>query len=197
MPLTDTTQLIAFNRIMAAVDRPLVAVVPSGAADVEQAQALETLDEAARDVLMEGWAFNTVEEYELTPAASQITIPDGIWVLSFLYTGGTKYVEREGKVYNATEGTFTITQTLTARIAARVEFDDCPEHVRNYIAAKAARKFQEKVENDQAAARQLRIEEAQAAALVERYDTISQRPNLFLGSSIHRDLSPRFQIHRP
>jgi hypothetical protein len=197
MPLTDTTQLIAFNRIMAAVDRPLVAAVPSGSADVEQAQALETLDESTREVLMEGWAFNTIEEYELTPVANEITIPDGIWVLSFLYETGTKYVEREGKVYNATEGTFTITQTLTARIAARVEFDDCPEYVRNYIAAKAARKFQEKVENDVQAARQLRIEEAEARALVDKYDTLSQRPNLYINSPIHRELSPRARTYRP
>jgi hypothetical protein len=198
MVLSETTQLTAFNRIMAAVQRPPVSTVPSVSADAEQEQALNSLDDAAREVLSEGRSFNTDLEYELVPVGSEITVPTDAISIEVLpeYLDGDKFDIREGKLYNLTESSFTITRTLRARVAFQVEFEDMPETIRQYVTAKAARMFEEAVQGSQQAGRRLRIREAETRAAVEKEEAKVHRPNLFYGGPIQYELDPSLRTRR-
>ena len=197
MPLSDTTQLSAFNRIMAAVQRAAVSVVPNSP-DAEQEQALNALDDAAREVLSEGRAFNTDLEYELVPVADEIAVPTDAISIEVLpeYLDGDKFDIREGKLYNLVDSTFTITRSLKARVAFQVEFENMPETIRQYVTAKAARMFEESVQGSLQAGRRLRIREAETKAAVEKEEAKVHRPNLFYGGPIQFDLDPSIRTRR-
>ncbi len=197
MPLSETTQLSAFNRIMAAVQRAAVSVVPNSP-DAEQEQALNALDDASREVLSEGRSFNTDLEYDLVPSSDEIAVPADAISIEVLpeYRDGDKFDIREGKLYNLTDSTFTITRTLKARVAFQVEFENMPETIRQYVTAKAARMFEESVQGSQQAGRRLRIREAETKAAVEKEETKVHSPNLFYGGPIQFDLDPGIRTRR-
>jgi len=197
MPLSDTTQLSAFNRIMAAVQRAAVSVVPNSP-DAEQEQALNALDDAAREVLSEGRSFNTDLEYDLVPVADEIAVPTDAISIEVLpeYLDGDKFDIREGKLYNLVDSTFTITRSLKARVAFQVEFENMPETIRQYVTAKAARMFEESVQGSLQAGRRLRIREAETKAAVEKEEAKVHRPNLFYGGPIQFDLDPSIRTRR-
>lgn len=142
-----TTRLEAVNIMLSLIGEAAVnSLDPDATEDVSMCERV--LDETTKAVLAEGWHFNTEDDVELTPDASdEIVIPSDVISIDVepVNSGGKHYVYRQGKLYNKSDNTFTITSTLKCRIVYFFDYSDCPEPFRRYILIRAARAFGDRV----------------------------------------------------
>lgn len=134
------TELEAVNEILDAVNIPSVDAVPTSDDGSDEWLAQVQLDASTKDVLAYGWAFNTDIETTLSPSGGQITLAAD--VLRFEAQLSWKYIEREGKVYDRANNSFTITQDVVAQKLVKLfTFTECSEALQRYILSHARLKF--------------------------------------------------------
>lgn len=94
-----------------------------------------------------GWYFNTDYDFPLTPDSNNfITMPPNTLRLDFGNNEGKhRYTIKNGKVYDYKDFTFLIPNQLTADVVWLVDYSELPPEAYEYIALRAARKFQQKV----------------------------------------------------
>ena len=140
---TPTTTLEAVNILLKAIGEAAVSDLTdtAGSADVEA--AFNTLQEVNRSVQMEGWTWNTEEDYPLTPDNDgHLTLPAG--TLRVDTTGvdrDVRLVQRGNRLYDRKNHTYTFDRSYRVTLVVLLPFEDLPEPARHYITIKAARRF--------------------------------------------------------
>ena len=144
--MTPMTELDAVNLMLISIGQtPVNTLSVSGIRDVAIAQTL--LLATGREVLGRGWFFNEETDYEVSPDGSgNIVVPATAFQYDPVNTTHN-YVPRDNggtqMLYDLTEKTFVITEDpLKLNVIWFVDFDTLPQTARNYIAVRAARRFQ-------------------------------------------------------
>jgi hypothetical protein len=148
--------------------------------------ASRMVDKTITEVLNRGWYFNTDYDFSLVPDDEGfITLPPNVLRVDF---GATEfkhqYVMRNGRIYDMVKHTFVIDKKLTADVIYEVEIEELPVSAYEYIGARAARKFQEKVIGDLNMTQITLAEETEALASLQREQLQYQDYGLIRGSRI-------------
>ena len=147
-PTSAMTKLAACNIMLASIGQSPLNTI-TGTIPKEGTKAVLALDNALREILTQGWSFNQDAEYPLSPdGSSKIDIPAGAAFVDPTY--GENYTMRWDstgtpalRLYDLSKRSFNeFTNDVKADVIWFFEFEQVPQHVRNYVTYKAARKFQ-------------------------------------------------------
>lgn len=145
--ITPTTELEAVNECLANIGQSPVSSI-SGDIGVDAALALQLIRSINRELQVRGWYWNTDYDYPLTPNGDkEILLPAN--TLSVDPAGDDRnkdYVQRGRKLYDRKNRTYLFDAAVDVEIIFGLEFDELPEAARRYIALRAARIFQNRVE---------------------------------------------------
>lgn len=190
--MDSTTELTALNAMLATIgEAPVNTLDGSGLPDA--AIALSTLREVVREVLVEGWTFNTDVNYPFYPTAFapyEITLPPN--VMSILPLPGEENIVMRGrKLYNTATRSFSFegTAEVLVEVVWAMTFDELPEVTRQYIAVRAARRFQGRVVGSELL-HGITAEQEQTARWLHRKSNIRiRRKNFLTGSNSVRRIA--------
>lgn len=109
-----------------------------------------TINEVKKEVLSQGWNFNSDSNYEFPPDTSGIiAIPYN--VLDIAGSNGTNYIMRDWKLYDRDNTTFNFENTVKCNVVWDMPFNTITHPLRHFITIKAARIFQARTIGDQVA----------------------------------------------
>lgn len=144
-----SNKLKAVNRCLRAIGEAPVNSLSSGVPDAEV--AMSVIDDVTEEVLEVGWHCNTRREMRLLPDINgHIAIPseylqvDTVGVSSRIDVTISKDPQ-DGilKLFNIGDQTYVFSGPIHVDVVLRLDYDGLPLALRNYIAAKSARVFQE------------------------------------------------------
>lgn len=137
---TPMTELEAVNYMLEMIgEQPVNDIASSGLSDAVLAQG--SLHRVSRIVQSKGLQCNSDYKYPLVPDGSgYVVLPSNTLKLDTIYYF-VDVVTRQGKLYNREKRTFVFTSTVYVDITFFLEYTDLPNHVREYIAVLAARRF--------------------------------------------------------
>jgi hypothetical protein len=109
--------------------------------------AIQILDHVSREVQSRGWFFNTDINYSLVPNNNnEISLPANALRVELAESSRVyNYVERNRKLYDRVNNTYTITNTVKVNIVFLLDFEELPEVARHYIMIRASRIFQDRM----------------------------------------------------
>lgn len=139
---TLLTELEAVNlMLMAADEAPVQTLSQPGHLPLSTAKSV--LNDTSRVVQSKGWAFNTEDGFPL-PRDTEGHIPIAPNVLSIDVDDSTdvKAVQRGTKLYDRKNHTSVFQQDLTGTVILLLPWDELPQAARHYIAVRAARTLQ-------------------------------------------------------
>lgn len=141
------TKLEAVNMVLDAIGESPVSSLTSGLPDAEAAEA--KLDEVRVEILSRGWHQNIEKNVTLKRDANQEILLSNIY-LRVDSTGGDKevnvvqrYSNGKRKLFDVTKRSYTFTKDLVVDLIIDIPFEELTVELQNYIASRAARKFQE------------------------------------------------------
>lgn len=147
-PTAAMTKLDAVNIMLASIGQSPLNTI-TGTIPKEGTKAVLALDNALREVLSQGWSFNSDTDYPLTPdGSSKIDVPATAAFIDPTY--GDDFVMRYDstgtpgmRLYDRCKRSFDeFSDDVKCDVIWYFEFEQVPQHVRNYVTTKAARKFQ-------------------------------------------------------
>ena len=146
MPLLKTSQLEAVNRVLQMMGEAPVNSL-SGQFGLAK-QADDTLKDVSRRVQAEGWCFNTEYQITLKPDSNKnLVVGSNVSrvVVDILAYPDYDIIEKQGKLYDRLNHTFEFTDDVKADLTYMLDWDDLPEHARQYIMTRAGRQLQEAI----------------------------------------------------
>ena len=136
----NETELSAVNSILASIGRSPVTSVQFKSPEVFIVYKIFT--ETVRDVLNEGWAFNTDYDYEIKPNKSdKINIPLNIIALDVCGMSTINHpdtVIRDGKLYDRYNKSYDFPDPVTCNVKWSLPFNTLPSVIQRYIESRAA-----------------------------------------------------------
>lgn len=197
-PTVAMTKLDAVNRMLASIGQSPVNTL-TGTLPKDVNKAVLALDNALRDVLTQGWSFNTDYEYVLTPDGSdRISVPAAAASISPTY--GENYTMRWDseataglRLYDNDKHSFDeFTQDVKADVIWLFEYEQLPQHARGYIAMKAGREYQTTIVGSRILYSFTKEMEKTAWATFRRIEKRSKDYNINRHSvAAHRRFNPR------
>jgi len=178
-----TTKLEAINQMLASIGQ--APVVSLDTANPEISLASSILDTSTRQVLGEGWHFNTEVKFPfVTDNDGFITVPDSILQISDnKFANSQKYqtVLREGKLYDKINHTFEfpVGATISCDVVWFIQFEELPQVFKDYITQRACRMFAGSVIGSEAMYKFNSQDEALLRANCLAYDTSTSEVNVF------------------
>lgn len=146
-------KLEAVNRSLQAIGESRVNSLNSGLPDAAEAEVV--LDEVKDEVLQVGWYENTRDEVKVQPDAQtgEIVVPSTWYNVETTYKSASigKVVtkvdpnDNQRKLFEVNEQTYVFEEDVYLKVIMSMEFDDMTYPLRNYVSAKAARVFQERI----------------------------------------------------
>lgn len=188
MPTAESTKLEAVNTMLAAIGHLPVNTIGSGTA-LAASQAVQVLNEVDREVQLQGWAFNREKDVTLSKDVNdEIVLPVNILRVD---ASDPRFdvVEREGKLYDLKNHTFTFTGDVKVDVTYFIDFVDLPEDARRYMTVRAARIFVDRVMGSNARHRFTAIDEQMAKATMLRYNSETRDKTIFSGYAAGRVLA--------
>lgn len=139
--------------------------------------ALGTLDRINRTTQARPLWFNQ-ETTTLTPNVvdSFIYLPNDL--LEVDVKGYPNYVQRGGRLYNTTDGTYVFTAPVKLSLRRLVNFEDLPESAAAYVAAEAVLQFQSNYDGDSSKRQEKAGFRDTTFALFQAEDTRKRQGNL-------------------
>ena len=210
MPLTlnftPQTELDAINQMLMSIGKAPLATLDTTIATVSFAQL--TLHNQLREVLKQGWDFNSDYEVEITPTAGKIALSDIInddALLSIRPSDRSlDYVQRYDPVaaamgiYDRYKQSFDEfgSNPIKFDVIWFFKFERIPEAARAYIAHRAGRVFQAQHIGSEIIYRFTKEREIETLADLQRDHTNTKRANLFTaptltGRIVHRQAGSR------
>jgi len=195
-PIQAQTKLSAINLMLASIGQSPVNTL-SGTLPKDVNKAVVALDNALREVLTQGWSFNSDSEYAMAvDGTGRIAIPASSAQIDPSY--GQDYVPRYDPsapagmfLYDRENRTFTHTATVKAEVVWLYEFEQIPQHARQYVATKAARKFQSGIMASALLHQFTREDESEAYATFRRVEKRQKGYNLISNSvALNRTRNP-------
>ena len=145
--ILPTTELEAVNECLENIGQTPVSTI-SGSLGVDAQIALSFVRKVNRELQSQGWYWNTDKEIPLTPnGAGNILVPSN--TLSVDTSGvdvSRDVVQRGSLLYDRDNRTYTFTEPLTVELVVGLPFEELPETARRFIALRAARIFQDRIE---------------------------------------------------
>ena len=185
---TSLSELEAANIMLSTISvAPVSTLEVPG--DLNVSVAKQILYNTAREVESYGYYFNTDAKYPLArDTDEQIVLPRNVLFVSVDRDFWSYDATLRGlKLYNRSEQTYKFDKDLTGSVTFFLEWDDLPQPARQYIAIKAARKFQLRMLPDEYTSKYSQQEELEAKAQLEDYDAMERQYNL-------ADSNPVFNI---
>jgi hypothetical protein len=196
-PTVAQTKLDAVNLMLASIGQSPVNTL-SGSLPKDVNKAVVALDSALREVLTQGWSFNSDYEYEMTPdGTNRIAVPAASLQIDPTY--GEDFVPRYDSsapagmfLYDRTQRSFNDhTGDVKVNIVWAYEFEQIPQHARQYVATKAARKFQSGIMASAILHQFTRDDESEAYATFRRVEKRQKKYNVNKYSvALHRHRNP-------
>jgi hypothetical protein len=196
-PTVAQTKLDAVNLMLASIGQSPVNTL-SGTLPKDVNKAVVALDSALREVLTQGWSFNSDYDYEMSvDGTGRIAVPAA--ALQIDPTSGEDYVPRYDSaapagmyLYNRDNRSFSsFTGDMYVNIVWAFEFEQVPQHARQYVATKAARKFQQGIMASAVLHQFTRDDESEAYAAFRRVEKRQKKYNLNKYSvATHRHRNP-------
>lgn len=145
--ITPTTELEAVNECLENIGQAPVSTI-AGDLGVDTQIALNFVRKTNRQLQSQGWYWNTEDAYVLTPNGDgDILLPANTLSVN---PAGNDYlrnlVQRGSRLYDKDNFTFTFTKSVQVNLTLGLDFTDLPETARRYIALRAARQFQDRIE---------------------------------------------------
>lgn len=145
--ITPTTELEAVNECLENIGQAPVSTI-AGDLGVDTQIALNFVRKTNRQLQSQGWYWNTEDAYVLTPNGDgDILLPANTLSVN---PAGNDYlrnlVQRGSRLYDKDNFTFTFTKSVQVNLTLGLDFTDLPETARHYIALRAARQFQDRIE---------------------------------------------------
>ena len=178
-----STELDAVNSILMSVGESLVNTLNTQSPEVAIAQ--KTLQQVTREVLAEGWVFNTENEVKFTVDANdQVSLSDAILHVDtnrFYHLDTYNVIRKDGKLYDRYEhkNTFPDETTMYLDVVWMYAFEDIPQSFRDYITAKATRIASLRMVSDLETNKVLEQDEIASRAAAIEYDTRQADYNVF------------------
>lgn len=187
MTLARTTYLEAVNRILQMMGEAPVNSLAGQYGLAQQAE--EMLKDVSRKVQSDGWSFNTDYERDMTPDAITKEVAVGVNV-SRVVVDPYNYpsldvVQRGSKLYDRRANSYQFDQAFKADVTYMLEWEELPEHARQYIAVKAGRHLQESILGSGDLTRINLTVEAEARALFLEEETYVSQNNMLRGNPNH------------
>jgi hypothetical protein len=183
-PTVAQTKLDAVNLMLASIGQSPVNTL-SGTLPKDVNKAVTALDSALREVLTQGWSFNSDTEYPMSvDGTGRIAVPSNALQIDPTY--GQDYVPRYDSsapagmfLYDKEKRSFNeYATTVNVNIVWAFEFEQVPQHARQYVAAKAGRKFQAGILASAVLHQFTRDDESEAYATFRRVEKRQQRFNI-------------------
>lgn len=170
------TKLDAVNSILAVIGEMPVTTL-EGTLNADAVLASRMLEDVVRDVLVEGWYFNTDHNIELTPDVNgNIELADTVINADVdpRYSMDVDVVQRGNRLYDKKNHTYTFTKPLEGvSMTFYLEFDELPASAKQYALGLAKVKFQSNVLGD-SALHQMLLQDLQKARTALVADDIRQ-----------------------
>ena len=178
-----SSELDSVNSILMSVGESPVNTLNTQSPEVAIAQ--KTLQQVTREVLSEGWVFNTENEVKFTVDTNdQVTLSDAVLHVDtnrFFHLDTYNVIRKDGKLYDRYEhkNTFPDETTMYLDVVWMYAFEDIPQSFRDYITAKAIRKASLRMGSDLEINKALEQDEVVARSLAIEYDTRQADYNVF------------------
>lgn len=178
-----TTKLEAVNQMLAGIGQ--APAVSLDQANPELSIAELTLNQVIKEVLGEGWHFNTEINYPLTADTNgHITVPANVLSLSDNKTTNKQEFQtviRDGKLYDKLAHTFQFapSATIPCDVVWLFDFEDLPQPFQAYITQRATRLFAGRVQGSEAMVQFNAQDELILRNNCLAYDTQTSQANIF------------------
>ena len=184
---TVTSKLEAVNTMLTSIgESPVNTITSSTTTDVSI--AVQILDNVSREIQSIGWHFNTDTNYKLSKNTSnEVVLPANcLRVDNSNQDADLDLVERNRKLWDRENHTYTITQDVRVNITWLLEFTEIPETARRYITIRAARIFQDRMLASETLHKFHQIDEIQALSALKEHEGDTRDHSIFDNYSTYR-----------
>ena len=163
-------------------------------------QAQDSLNDVSRKLQSEGWSFNTDREKLLQRNASTNEIAVGsnisrVVIDAYRYPA-LDVVQRGGKLYDRFNNTYVFDQDLYVDMTIILEWEELPEHARQYITIKAGRQLQEAILGSVDLTKINLTAEMEAKALFLDEETVVSDHSMLRGNPNHSGVTMAYMPSR-
>ena len=184
-----STELDAVNSILMSVGESPVNTLTVQSPEVAIAQ--KTLQQVCREVLTEGWVFNTEKQYPITlDSNNHCIVPNDVLQIDlnqFKHLDDFHVVKRTDngvvKLYDMYEHRYNFENTSEGKLYVDIiwmqDFEEIPQVFKDYITLRASRIASNRMISDQRAAELISADEQMARANAMEYDANQADYNIF------------------
>lgn len=163
-------------------------------------QAQDSLNDVSRRLQSEGWSFNTDREKLLQRNASTNEIAVGpnisrVVIDAYRYPA-LDVVQRGGKLYDRYNNTYVFDEDLYVDATIILEWEELPEHARQYITIKAGRQLQEAILGSVDLTKINLTAEMEAKALFLDEETVVNDHSMLRGNPNHSGVTMAYMPSR-
>ena len=199
-PIATDTELSAVNSILGSIGQSPVTEIDT--ANPEIAFIQNILNEVTKDVLNEGWHFNTEDHVKVQPnSAGKIPIPQNY--LRYDYSEGqfdkhVDLVRRDGFLYDLVDHTDVFDHDMELDIVYLYNFTDIPSVFQRYIISRASTRAATQLVSNKELVALLQVQEGTNRAALLEYEC-NQGDHSFFGfphNSGYKSYQPYNSLHR-
>lgn len=157
---------------------------------IYEAELADLLIEATKkEILEEGWTFNTDTNWELAPDVDgYIVISENILRIDPSSTS-IKAIRKDGKLYNKATQSYVFDNSVDCDIVWELDFDDLPPIMQQYIILKASRILYQRLVGDGDMLSILVKDEQEALLRVKTHEDDIGDYNIFDNQTVSRIIS--------
>ena len=184
-----TTTLEAVNAMLSGIGEVPVTSLAETTNDASLAHA--TLAEISKAVQIDGFQWNTEDNYPLTPDRyGFINVSPSVVRVAFREPSHAELTMRGRRVYDRKAHSYIFPQStrLLVTVTMLLPFEELPEAARRYITIRALRVFQARAVGSTVLARFEEIDEIRARTLMLMEENKQRKPNLLTGTLAPVDL---------
>jgi hypothetical protein len=198
MTMARTSFLEAVNRVLQMMGEAPVNSLNGQYGLALQAQ--DSLNDVSRKLQSEGWSFNTDREKLLQRNASTNEIAVGsnisrVVIDAYRYPA-LDIVQRGGKLYDRFNNTYVFDEDLYVDVTIILEWEELPEHARQYITIKAGRQLQEAILGSVDLTKINLTAEMEAKALFLDEETVVSDHSMLRGNPNHSGVTMAYMPSR-
>lgn len=183
MVITPLTKLDAINEIIGAMGEAPVDTLEDNE-NVDVMNALRMLEAGLKEVQVNGWTFNTINEFVLIPDEETKRILWDNTILSIQFKEKRIVRKRGDYLYDVTNNTDQFEEPLTAKVIQYVPFEEMPQIFRQYITIRVARRFVSRYLGDPTIMQELQQEEAQAYMQMMEAEITLEKSNILTNHAV-------------
>jgi hypothetical protein len=187
MALSRTSYLEAVNRVLQMMGEAPVNSLQGQFGLAQQAD--DMLKDVSRKVQTDGWSFNTDYERDMVPDSltKEVVVGPSISrvVVDIYNYPSLDVVQRGDRLYDRRANSYQFDQAFKADVTYMLDWEELPEHARQYITIKAGRHLQEAILGSADLSKINITAEAEARALFLEEETYVSQNSMLRGNPNH------------